>query len=353
MSVLFTFCVLPAAQAAIGIDSANVQTNCSATYDSGSYSVANSHPINHDFTILNRSGAPIRIGRVQAACGCTSAKLDIGSPGNYEPVDSGKSFTVRVSVDPSRLFGVTFDKVVWIYLVGRTAPAVTLHMVGKINPGVKFEPDVLDFGTVRLGSNSSRSLTETLDSAVYGRVPGDPLSNSPDVIVTRMLPDPAPVAGLGLVRRRYSIRIARNAHLGVLQANISIPILASLPQAAPYSAKVTGRVVGSFAASESSIAFGTTYVGESSTQFVVLTSTDQSTLDALSVSCHTPTVTVKLIKNDPNNSHVGVSNVMLEVSFAPTVAGPATAQVEIRTVTGEELELPILAYSLPARHPAQ
>ena len=68
-------------------------------YDFGTLSLARTEPIKHTFTLHNGTDAPIKVARVQAACGCTTIGNN-GVPGDYKPVEPGKDLTLDISVDP-------------------------------------------------------------------------------------------------------------------------------------------------------------------------------------------------------------------------------------------------------------
>jgi len=82
--------------------------------------------VSHRFEFENRSGRPVTLTSVTAACGCTAADF------SKRPVLPGERSSVVVTYDPTNRAGA-FDKVVSVFVSGETDP-VRLRITGRVVP---------------------------------------------------------------------------------------------------------------------------------------------------------------------------------------------------------------------------
>jgi hypothetical protein len=306
-------------------------------FDFGTLSLARTEPIQHDFKLHNSGTTPVSIDRVQAACGCTTAMPDNGTPGNYKPIEPDKDVTIHVSVDPGHLYAGAIDKMVWIFVPGSSNPAVTLHMTGTMTAGATFTPTILNFNTVPAGAGATQKLTVAFDTSAYGPNPPDPISSNPDIKVARTTDAPK-TAAANQIERTYNISLSSHAHIGPLQGTIAMPNKtdSARPGIGP-SVFVTGTVAGDLSAAPQSVAFGSVTMGKSVTQQIVLTGSSPKALQGLKVRCGNKTLSGAV-------KDVQAKSAVLEVTFSPAAAGAMQSQVSLITRNGQELDLPVWAW---------
>lgn len=344
-----------------------------ARYAFGQASALDVAPLEHTFVLRNDNSVPLTVERFQASCGCTSAV--VGGAGVTLPLTVAPHQVIRVhvSVDPAHLSAGVVSKDVWVYARGQAAPAITLEMNGVVQPLASFSPPVADFG--RGTSKVARPilLTVTLDRRlISGTNPLHLISSDPDILITAVPAPPAPlgadlsketadasVVSLSGTTRTYRLTLAPKAHLGVLNAALSlVPATSGSPKASPSLAGATvpivGEVIGDIAASPAAFAFGTVGAGQGAVQRVLLTGATPAALTGLRVTCGSPYLSARLRRPDPvqqpiqqpsappSQSAVASGKMLLELSVSPRMpAETLETQVIVTTTHGERLVLPV------------
>lgn len=95
------------------------------SYDFGRLDEA--EPARHVFAFTNAGDAPLRLTRVEAACGCTTPSW------TDDEVPPGGAGTVEVVFDPEGRAG-PFDKAVFLVADGAEPAALTLRIAGTVVP---------------------------------------------------------------------------------------------------------------------------------------------------------------------------------------------------------------------------
>ena len=307
-------------------------------YDFGSVSTARSEPIKHDFVLRNRSNSVIAIDHLQPGCGCVSAKIGPGIvfsrviDGSI-PVFPGAEFTVHTSIDPKQLYVGKINKIVWIYFPGDKSPAFTMHIIGHVTAMANFDPQSIDLGSVNADTDSSKRVTVTTDTSVYGPNPPDPISADASVKIVR---DTMPRTVHGTqVSRVYLLRLTHRAHLGMLQDIVAMPLPHGANGVGP-SLLVTGTVEGDISATPGSVAFGALTAGQQSRQTVALSGT-ASALNGLKVTCSDQSLKVRILR-DPAKSTT------LCITIRSAKPGPIQSTIALTIRNGQELDLPVYGW---------
>ncbi len=298
--------------------------------------------IQHDFTLSNTTNASVEIARVQAACGCTSVMVDGSSNTSGKSIAPNASVTLHVSIDPTYLSAGPVDKEVWVFVPGHPRPAVTLHMTGLMLAATTVDPTVLDFGTVRWGQGTSRTITVTTNrKAFHGKVP-TPTCANPDLTIKPVAtPDPNPDPDTDV--RSYTVVLSNRPHLGDLQSTIDIPD----PQGTGVtSIFVHGAVTGVFICEPPSVAFGACTHGTTIVQQVKLTGEGPKSLFGMSVVTQDVSLRARIIPGDSIQvtPSTGLPTAVLEVTFTPKTTGAFQSDIILTSQNGETLSIPAWAY---------
>ncbi|MCE7871257.1 DUF1573 domain-containing protein [bacterium CPR1] len=178
--------------------------------------------VSHVYTITNSSEQPLSIERVQSSCGCTAALV---AEKNLTP---GQSSAVEVRFTSGKLVG-PFHKTVRVYT--RPEGVLVLSLRGSIQPDYLADPTALNFGTLQLGAEISRTvlLYPTRSEALW---------------IYQASPPPDPSLEIGApvrVTGGYQLKVtARGRRPGPLVGMLSLSGGASVP---PIFVRYSGRVV--------------------------------------------------------------------------------------------------------------
>lgn len=109
--------------------------SATALYDFGERSVSNTSPILQTFVLKSLSDKPLTVDRLQPSCRCTTAVVegvkDEAPPFTLAP---GHEARVRVIVSPSDALPGPFEKEVYVFVQGDSAPSATLQIAGVLTP---------------------------------------------------------------------------------------------------------------------------------------------------------------------------------------------------------------------------
>ncbi len=90
--------------------------------------------IAHTFLLRNPSRSPVTLDRLEPSCPCVHAAYATAPPTAFaSPLRTllpGQTVALRVTMDPTDRGAIT--KYVWVFVRGRSAPAVTLTLTGTI-----------------------------------------------------------------------------------------------------------------------------------------------------------------------------------------------------------------------------
>jgi hypothetical protein len=105
--------------------------------------------VSHVYTVTNVSDQPLSIERVQSSCGCTAALV---AENKLAP---GQSSAVEVRFTSGKLIG-PFHKTVRVHT--RPEGVLVLSLRGSIQPDYLADPSALNFGTLKLGAQTTRTV---------------------------------------------------------------------------------------------------------------------------------------------------------------------------------------------------
>lgn len=111
------------------------------------------NPIQHTFTLENRSGREIVVKQVRANCGCLTPSLD------KKTLAAGESISLPVGLTLAPVPG-PFSRGVFVDVAEPEVETIELQVKGKVglNAGLFSMPSQLDFGTVREGETVLRQI---------------------------------------------------------------------------------------------------------------------------------------------------------------------------------------------------
>ncbi len=105
--------------------------------------------VSHRYTVTNSSGQPLSIEGVQSSCGCTAAVVA------EKHLAPGQSSAVEVHFTSGKLIG-PFHKTVRVHT--RPQGTLILSLRGSIQPDYLADPSALNFGTIKMGAQTSRQV---------------------------------------------------------------------------------------------------------------------------------------------------------------------------------------------------
>jgi hypothetical protein len=310
--------------------------NSGTTFDFGHALITSNTPDEHVFRLHSADGKPVAIDRLQATCGCTSAVVaDVDSATTGITAD----VSIRVNIDPARVSPGHIDKTVLVYVKGQAPPAAVLEMVGVLDAGVRFDPEMLSFGTVLAGVRTVRYVTVPLDPSIGGSAP-DLMTTVPGLVVGRgesAAPGDAPNA------YRYSVTLPENAFLGPLNGSLAISLRDAhgKPRLTNVSIPVVGTVKGAIDAAPNTIVFGVSAKGQRTVRQVTLTASESGVFRDLRIISNSPHVSARLLK--PRSGDPGDTMQLETVLSQDAPAGTLSTQIIVQTLNGQQLLLPVYA----------
>jgi len=316
-------------------------------YDFGTVTLDPRHPIVHDFKLRNATDTPVAIERVQPACGCTTVTPDNGAPGNYQPIAPGQTLNIHVSVDPADLSAGNIDKAIWVYLPGKARPTAVLHVRGTTVPAVVFEPQQVNFGDVKAGTERTAHIKMLLDPKVYGAETPDLVASAAGITIK---PEGGHASVAGKITRSYSVTLSKDARLGAMRLNLYLPLENKTPFNSP-STFVSANIIGDISASPMEIAFGTIADGQEGAQDIVLKGVNQEALKGVSVSTEDPNLRGEITAGSPVGADTGSAQTaapkataLLRVTLKTGAKGSYQSRIKLTTQSGQVLELPVWAW---------
>ncbi|MCB0323316.1 MAG: DUF1573 domain-containing protein [Bdellovibrionales bacterium] len=106
--------------------------------------------IEHQFAIVNRGSAPLKIRKIHPACGCTAVVLDT------DTLPPGEQTFVKTSFNTTGFRGYKV-KTVRLYSNDPQQTSAVLTLQGTVQPDVEVDPPRIHFGNVQRGSTPSIS----------------------------------------------------------------------------------------------------------------------------------------------------------------------------------------------------
>lgn len=309
------------------------------------------------FRLRNASASAIRVTRLQASCGCTSALIN-GSTVEDKPVEiaPGAEATLQAVHDFYIVHPGQITKYIWIYIDGNAKAAAMVELKLNLRPCVRYYPESLVFGKVSSGEGRTlpvrvevdrRLLPETLSTSPV------PASSDPDITVERF---PAPLSSgppdPKTVTFWYQINLAKRASLGVHFATLSFPpstgggptvdpkglIIAQV--SAGIQAVVEGRII----VKPAICLFGQISAGKEEMRQIQLEGKDDTALSRLTIEPAAPWLSARVIPARADSRHA-----TLEVRVAASApTGSFQTQIRIRTSDGQRLNLPVSVYIVKA-----
>lgn len=315
----------------------HIEENYSVKYDFGEISQTTTKPIEKDFVLKNISNEPVTIDRVQVSCGCTSAVVDGGTPGAYQPIPVNGELKIHISIDPGHLYPGMVDKPVWVFLPNQNQPAYTLRIYGSLVPIISFMPLSLSYGTIKAGATPSMNLTVTTDNRYYNDKNLKLESNNDDVTL-KLIGKPVKKSA-DYTERQYKVIVSKNAHLGLLQGTISaanIETKDNIPSR--LSVFYFGRVEGDYSSEPDALIFNTIPINQATTKEITIVSKSADTLKGLKAIVKDANLSVKTL---PVQADPVKSSMKLQVTLTPDKHGPHQSSIDLVSNNGQRLNIPV------------
>ena len=171
--------------------------------------------VNHTFVFYNRGEAPLVIDRVKSSCGCTAALL------SSKQILPGEEGTIKATFDSARFQG-DIHKAIMLYSNAPGAGSTRFTIKGKVKPVAEADPERVDFGKIKIGSEKRLSFTminrwdkelkienvRTSNTAVSALTDADALSPGAPVtftVVARPVESSPHLRGYVLIRTDYAV----------------------------------------------------------------------------------------------------------------------------------------------------
>jgi hypothetical protein len=272
-------------------------------------------------TISNSGGAPMANVGFQIT-GQSAGSFSTGSTSCGAILNNGANCTVQVIFTPSASGGNAAALAVSSSTLGVTPVSVPLSGTGTVTTGLSVSPAQLAFAAVATGQ-SSAAQTVTISNT------GNYAANS--LMLTILPPFSLTQNGCG-----SSLAAGANCTTGVIFTPIATGAVSgsltidspSLTVPAIVSLSGTGTSPAGVLVSPSSIAFGTTGVGQTSNATTV-TITNPGTAASLSNLALAVTAGFQLANNTCSSTLAAQASCTAGVVFAPTVAGPLTGSLTV------------------------
>lgn len=137
--------------------------------------------LDHTFTVVNRSAAPLVIDRAESSCGCTLAEI------SQHRLAAGESATVKVHFTAGSLVG-PFNKSVRVFV--SPPGTVLLSVRGHILTDYLPDPAALTFGDLEVGKTVRRSIVYSPTRAEARWTYGAPYTMDSEVALTGPVEQP-------------------------------------------------------------------------------------------------------------------------------------------------------------------
>ncbi|HQH26615.1 MAG TPA: DUF1573 domain-containing protein [Oligoflexia bacterium] len=102
----------------------------------------------HNFGLINRGNAPLKIGKIHPACGCTAAVVD------QDTIEPGARTEIKTSFDTTGFKGRKV-KTIRLYTNDPRQSSAVLTIMGTVMADVVVEPELADFAKVPAGKTSA------------------------------------------------------------------------------------------------------------------------------------------------------------------------------------------------------
>ena len=149
--------------------------------------VPNDKPTVKRVSVKNVSGNPVDIMEVRTSCHCTEGKFDyvavLADGREVATIPPGGDMGLVITVYPDRIHGFYAKKQLTIATNDPVMQQYLIDVTTRVDPELKVEPDIFDFGTVQRGTPAEirgfvRQLTDTPVTISKVQVPniaeGDP-----------------------------------------------------------------------------------------------------------------------------------------------------------------------------------
>ena len=322
-----------------------------------------------EFSIVNSRSSRVVLRRVSADCGCTSATV-VSKTGSPKPLGTAAAFAmpiepqgqvvVAVTLSPADMAPGSFATSVYLYIEGSAAPAAVVELIGSVRPCVSFSPPYLDFGKLSYGDPRSMSFTAAVDVRLLrSGVSVDFASTLPGVTIRRVSSDSGSTSSTVPGRApatviRYLATIGRGVPLGQLRARIEFAgqekyddtLKRAMGQIALL---IVASVKGSLAVLPQQVIMGVVKSERGALRTVALYGKSKESLSTVSLesdnewlTCQPGGAGIHAVHEDANTDYAACED--LEIMIKPGVPiGSLTANLTIRTVSGEQVHIPVIA----------
>ena len=296
-------------------------------------------PLEHTFTLQNATSSPVTVSRLHGSCGCETLFLTKG--GKEAPTATlapGEDVKVRVSVALHPGQSGEMHKFAWAYGPDSAAPALaSMEIVLTVRPAIAYNPDVLDFGALRVGETRTMDVMVTADAdTLAGKPLPTPVGSDASISV---MPDGPETSGLrdgkSVRSRRFQVRLSTPAEAGDVSGSIALPPSAP-PSMSAVSMPLAGTISGTLTAQPRSVFFGSVPAGQGVTREVMLSEAAAQRGKALSAKSGSVWLTAQV-------REVAGTNPVLELSLKPGApVGVIQTQVVVESASGERLNVPVV-----------
>lgn len=293
--------------------------------------------VEHTFTLKNTLKRAVTVSRLRGSCGCETLFLTkAGKPVARIALAPGDTAQVRVSV--ALRFGQSGEmhKYAWAYGPDESArPLGAMEIVMIVRAPVAFEPDVLDFGALPLGSSKSVAVTVTADAdALAGKPVPTPVASTPSVTVTPDGPETAALRdGTAARSRRFQVTLLPFLDAGPVSATLSFVGPEALKGA---SVTLVGTISGTLTAQPKSVFFGSIPTGQGVSREVRLSEPAAERGRKLSLSSDSRWLTARL------GEAAGPGRLLVITLMPGAPSGLVQTQIIVSTASGEHLSIPVV-----------
>ncbi|MBI1871182.1 MAG: DUF1573 domain-containing protein [Chlamydiae bacterium] len=113
--------------------------------------------VSYDFSFKNEGNAPLKMGKIETSCGCTGA---VAGKNELAPQESS---VLHVTFNSTGRQGV-FNKGIKVNSNDPSSPSVELTIHGTIRTPFQIEPQVINFGLMKLGESGEKELKIKADA---------------------------------------------------------------------------------------------------------------------------------------------------------------------------------------------
>lgn len=273
----------------------------------------------------NKGNGTLKIVGLRGSCGCTVPQL---TKTEYGPGEGGE---IEVTFDPHHKNG-PIRNTVTITSNDVVRPTREFYLVGTVNPIVQIEPQMVNFGQLRKGTEKKQEVTITARLPVFevtAALSGDPKLVGVKVLGNEKVSD-------GVYRARLEFTVPATAPVGSLSQTATIR---TNDDARVLTIGTFGQIMGDLAVQPMSVSFGMIQVNADVNQTINVVNstmtpfkmTGAKYVPVANAGTFTPEVTIA-----PQND--GKSYVVQVKGKAPEASVPIQGEIQITTdVPGEEL----------------